>query len=69
MCDSSFCLTFLRYASAIYKFEFEFALEFTVRPGYSLRSHTEKVGTLMFKKYFKILLVSKSYHLKQQSSH
>ena len=34
--------------------------EFTVRPGYSLCSHTETVRELMFKKYFKILLVSKS---------
>ena len=35
-------------------------LEFTVRPRYSLCSHTEKVKESMLKKYFKILLVSKS---------
>ena len=35
------------------------ALEFTVRPEYLLCSQTEKVRELMFKKYFKILLVSK----------
>ena len=45
------------------------ALEFTVRPGYSLCSHTENVRELMFKKYFKITLVSKSEYLKQQGSH
>ena len=36
------------------------ALQFTVMPGYSQNSHTEKVNELMFKKYFKILLLSKS---------
>ena len=36
------------------------ALEFTVRPGYSLCSHTENARELIFKKYFKIILVSKS---------
>ena len=45
------------------------ALDFTVRPGYLLCSHTKKVRELMFKKYFKILLVSKSWYLKQQGSH
>ena len=35
-------------------------LELTVRPGYLLCSLTEKVEELMFKKYFIILLVSKS---------
>ena len=35
-------------------------LEFTVKLEYSLYSHTEKVKELMFKKYFKVLLVSYS---------
>ena len=35
-------------------------LEFTVRPGYSLCSRTEKVRELMFKEDFKIILVTKS---------
>ena len=37
-----------------------YLLEATVRPGYSLYSHTEKVRESMFKKFFKILLASKS---------
>ena len=32
-------------------------LQFTVTPGYSLRSHTQKVRELMSEKYFEILLV------------
>ena len=36
------------------------ALEFTAWSEYSVRSHTEKVSELMFKKYFKIIQVSKS---------
>ena len=31
--------------------------------------HTEKVRESMFKKYFKIVLVSKSQYLKQRGSH
>ena len=45
------------------------ALDFTVRPGYLLCSYTKKVRELMFKKYFKTLLVSKSWYLKLQGSH
>ena len=36
------------------------ALEFTLRPGYSVCSLKDKVRKLMFEKYFKILLLSKS---------
>ena len=44
------------------------ALEFTARLGYSL--FVDREGReLMFVKYFKILLVSKPYYLKQQDSH
>ena len=43
-------------------------LELTVRPGYLLCSHIEKVEDLMFKKYLKVFLSSKSQYLKQQDS-
>ena len=44
------------------------AIKFTVKPGYSL-CYTENVRELMSKEYFKIVLVSKSYYLKQQGCH
>ena len=37
----------------------KWALKFTVRPGYSMCSH-RKVRELIFKTYFKIILVSKT---------
>ena len=43
-------------------------LELTVRPGYLLCSHIEKVEDLMFKKYLKVFRSSKSQYLKQQDS-
>ena len=46
-----------KWIKTFYTIQIELGLEFTVRPGYSLCSHTENVKELMFKKYFKILLV------------
>ena len=45
------------------------ALEFAARPGYSHCLHTEKVREAIFKKHFKILLLTKLSNLKRHDSH